>query len=117
DLRTHVVDGETGQRGFLLTGDESYLQPFTQAHELAERDYAAVRRLLMEEGGEDSVLLRSLIEQKFEELNRTIELRRSKGFDAAASVVVGNRGKELMDQIRKAIGELAARRNEILHER
>src|SRR4051812_6580646 len=77
-----MLNAETGQRGYIITGDENYLQPYWEAKENA-REF--LRRIADTEKRHDSriLLLDVLVIQKFAELNETIVLRRE-GFDAAA---------------------------------
>lgn len=103
DLIALIKDAETGQRGYLLTGDEDYLDPY----------YAALRGLdaLTDELDRTGLALnpdvqkvRRLVKEKLEELDRTISLRRLKGPEEALAVVRTNRGKVLMDEIRQVVG-------------
>jgi PAS domain S-box-containing protein len=110
DLLSLLKDAETGQRGYLLTGDEQYLAPYHEAlveipAQLDSLNSAAV-------GRPDQIrrveLMSPLVNQKLAELAQTIELRRSKGFDPALAIVASNRGKALMDRIRQLCGEIQA---------
>jgi PAS domain S-box-containing protein len=102
-LFSTIQDAETGQRGYLLTGEEKYLEPYYLAIQLASGEMAKLKSLLTrpEDRPEDLTRLRALLDEKFAELQRTIELRRSHGLQAALDVVLTDRGKQLMDQIRE----------------
>jgi signal transduction histidine kinase/DNA-binding response OmpR family regulator/CHASE3 domain sensor protein len=98
-------DAETGQRGYLLTGRERYLDPYNNAiKEIDSRldelgrgiDHSPMPRVDFEE-------LQKLVAAKLAELNQTVTLRREKGFDTALSVVLTDRGAESMGEIRKII--------------
>lgn len=94
-LQSDVQDAETGQRGYLLTGNERYLEPFQAAKlqitsrmagvEAAIADNAIQRRRLMD--------LKSQIATKIDELNRTVTLRQSGDADGALAVVNSDLGK------------------------
>jgi len=101
-LFSTIQDAETGQRGYLLTGEDKYLEPYYLAIQLASGEMAKLKSLLTrpQDRPEDQTQLRALLDEKFAELHRTIELRRSHGLDAALDVVLTDRGKQLMDQIR-----------------
>jgi PAS domain S-box-containing protein len=101
-LFSTVQDAETGQRGFLLTGEERYLAPYYLAIQLASAEMAKVKSLLTRpmDQPEDAPRLSSLVDQKLAELSRTIETRRTEGAQAALDIVLTDRGKILMDQIR-----------------
>ncbi|HZE97409.1 MAG TPA: PAS domain S-box protein [Planctomycetota bacterium] len=104
-----VKDAETGQRGYLLTGDERYLEPYRQAKAVVRQESAALLRLAAEGAlARDQVArLNSLSEEKFVELERTIDLRRSGGLDQALELVKGGSGKALMDRIRAEVDRMA----------
>ena len=106
-LVSTLKDAETGQRGFLITGDERYLQPY---HDAVARLPHYIERLhsLQQSGGNrpDIEAIIRLIQQKLAELRETIELRQSGGFEAAAAVVRSNTGRELMDELRGGVGRL-----------
>ena len=106
-LVSTLKDAETGQRGFLITGDERYLQPY---HDAVARLPHYIERLnsLQPSGGNRSDIeaIIRLIQQKLAELRETIELRQSGGFEAAATVVGSNTGRELMDELRGGVGRL-----------
>jgi PAS domain S-box-containing protein len=109
-LTSTLKDAETGQRGFIITGDESYLQPY---HEGVESLPGEIEKLNgMEKIGITAAEVRelaNLIGQKLAELQSTIELRRSGGFDAAASLIQANGGKKIMDQVRAEVGRLQSK--------
>jgi len=107
-LLSSLTDAETGQRGFLLTGEERYLAPYRQAR-------AGIPRLLNSLGtvglvhpdqGQRIKSLAPLVNDKLAELALTIELRRSKGFDASLAVVRTDRGRVLMEQVRGICSEI-----------
>jgi PAS domain S-box-containing protein len=106
-LVSTLKDAETGQRGFLITGDERYLQPY---HDAVARLPHYIERLnsLQQSGGNRSDIeaIIRLIQQKLAELRETIELRQSGGFEAAATVVQSNTGRELMEELRGSVGRL-----------
>ena len=114
-----VTNAETGQRGYLITQDESYLAPYRRALDAITADTSALRRL----AGSDSVhhrqldLLSKRIDAKLTELAQTIELARTSGLDAAHAEVRTDRGKRAMDEIRGVLGQLSARQDELLAQR
>jgi PAS domain S-box-containing protein len=101
-LFSGIQDAETGQRGYLLTGNEKYLTPYYLAIQLASGEMAKLKSLLTRPSDQpdDAVKLSSLIDQKLAELHKTVDLRKTQGLQAALDVVLTDRGKLLMDQIR-----------------
>ena len=104
-----AVDAETGQRGFLLTGDSVYLSPFEGTEQAVERELVTLRQLTdgdppLSRARVDSLTF--LIDHKFEELRETIALRRAGDLTAARAVVESGRGKQTMDEARRLAGAL-----------
>jgi len=111
--QTHVVmeliqDAETGQRGFLLTGTESYLAPFNNAKEKILDAIKEMEALADNSTAEHSSLaeFREVVKSKLNELQQTIELRRTSGLQAALDIVQANKGKQDMDRIRQVLGDV-----------
>jgi len=101
-LCASLTDAETGQRGFLLTGEDRYLAPYRKA--LADipvllKSLGTVT-LVHPDQAQRVEALKVLVNEKLEELARTIELRQTVGLDAALAVVRSDRGRGLMDQVR-----------------
>ncbi|MEJ0100832.1 MAG: CHASE3 domain-containing protein [Pseudomonadota bacterium] len=99
-----VKDAETGQRGFLLTGREEYLQPYVAANAGLLAEVNGLRPLLADNPAQlrRAETLRQLVVDKLAELKETIELQRGGREAEAMAMVGGDRGKGLMDQIRPA---------------
>ncbi len=98
-----MQDAETGQRGFLLTGDEKYLQPYDDALARIGPELDQVAALTTDNRNQQVSLaqLKPHIDAKLAELKETIDLRRGAGGAAAAlAVVASDRGKLEMDAIR-----------------
>jgi methyl-accepting chemotaxis protein len=112
-------DAETGQRGFIITGKLEYLDPYSSAVEGLEPAIKDLRALTADNPAQQRRLdkIEPLIAAKMKELAETIELRKTKGFEAAAAVVKENRGKDFMDQIRNGIAEMKAEEKDLLARR
>ena len=115
ELISALKDAETGQRGFLLTGSEQYLEPYTKATAAMPHLMDEVTRVA-DRGGlvSKSKLLRRLINDKLAELQTGIILRREKGLDAAMEVVRSNAGKATMDSIRTLSSYMTAQETDLL---
>jgi PAS domain S-box-containing protein len=110
DVLSNLREAETGQRGYLLTGDERYLEPYTKSHALVAASIDRLRPLVA-----NNVLRREHLSRaaeaasaKLSELEQTIRLRRESGFDAALTVVNTDRGRASMDQVRSEIAAMGA---------
>ena len=109
-----LSDAETGQRGYLITGEERYLEPYNVS--IASISY----KLKQLTSGQRAVAvqnldsLNTLVNVKIGELNETIALRRKGGFEAALKAVLTDRGKASMDVIRHVIGEIEQQEKDLL---
>ncbi len=103
-----LQDAETGQRGFLITGDEAYLAPYERAlGELATsrahlRAYAEAQPDL----GKHLDALEQASDRKVEDLKTTLDVYRAQGADAAGAVVRQNEGKRHMDAVRGSVSKI-----------
>ena len=120
DLISKVKDAETGQRGFLLTGERRYLEPYTAATQKIDQDVNELKRLTADNPTQQDHLnaLQPLIANKLAELQETINLRQqTQGFEAALRVVRTDRGKNLMDDIRHLAENMETEERELLDQR
>ncbi|MGZ5198540.1 MAG: ATP-binding protein [Telluria sp.] len=120
DIETAMADAETGQRGFLLTGDEHFLEPYLAATGTGTVDVirrpsvdqllADARAIPSATNFELQLLSRAeqLTHEKLGELAQTISLRRAGRRDEAVAIVREGRGKRLMDALRGTLTELRA---------
>ena len=108
DLLSLTKDAETGQRGFIITGDEHYLEPYNAALDHIDARLASLQDLTADNPNQQERIdaSKAFIRTKLKELNETIVLRRSQGFDAARAVVVTDRGKNVMDKLRAKLEEM-----------
>jgi len=112
DLIGDLRDAETGQRGFLLTGREEYLEPYNTA---VRRVPETLNRLTATAGGGDlgalAKQLREPVEDELSELARTIELYRSPGQSTALAEVQSDRGLHSMERARGIARQIEAMEN------
>ncbi len=111
-----LVDAETGQRGYLLTGDESYLAPYRAAIKDLAQITGRLKYLTSDNPDQQKRIqaLEPLVDNKLAELQRTIDLRRKEGLAAANALVLEGNGKGWMDQIRALTAEMATEENDLL---
>ncbi|WP_373652436.1 response regulator [Schlesneria sp. DSM 10557] len=119
DLLALSADAETGQRGFVITGDEKYLEPYTVAVVRIRSRLVDLDRMMNHSSEQRSriAFLEAGITDKLDELAETIALRRESGFDAAREVVATDRGKAAMDAVRNEITEMRSVERQRRHER
>ena len=101
----NLRDAETGQRGYLLTGQDRYLEPYENATAALPRLQRALWELTADEPRQQKRLpdLDRLVTQKLTKLATTIRLRRSNGLEAALAVVRTDEGMQIMDEIRHLV--------------
>lgn len=106
-----LIDMETGQRGYLLTKDPSYLQPYTDAKGRIGTDFAGLRVGLANRAERERSLesqLESLASSKQVEMERSISLRQQGYRHRAFMVVDSNEGMEYMDRARGLLSSLSS---------
>jgi methyl-accepting chemotaxis protein len=103
-----LKDAETGQRGFLLTGKEEYLEPYEAAVRQIGRTLKDLRDRTAGQPDQQRRIdeLEGLIGKKLAELKETIDLRHAGKPDEALAVVKSDRGKKYMDDARDVIGAM-----------
>ena len=103
-------DAETGQRGFLLTGDEHYLEPYHLAIGALAAEADSIRQLTADNPAQQRRLemLAPIVTFKLDELARTIAHKRRGDGDAALQIVRDDSGKLAMDKIRQTVEEMLA---------
>jgi CHASE3 domain sensor protein len=107
-LLASLVDAETGQRGYILTGLESYLEPYTRAGTRLDMQLARLTRRFENTPTQQATLdqIKRLVDEKKSEMKRTIELRRSNAPGSALHLVDSGAGLNTMNAIRDAVHKL-----------
>jgi len=108
-LLGNMQDAEIGQRGFIITKEEEYLDPYEEGKDNYRQNFEELKRLV---GDNESQLARlvkidTLVTLKFGELDATIDLVRGDSTKYAIRLVNKDRGKMLMDEIRELMEEMA----------
>ena len=118
ELLSLLQDAETGQRGFLLTGDDAYLGPYQRAAEQIPKKLEDLKQSVVSPQQLSTLgHLEALYERKIQELHRTIELRRTAGLGPAVEIVLGDEGRLLMDEIRSLVASLQTEQRAYISER
>ncbi len=103
-----LVDGETGERGYLLTGDEQYLKPYESAVGETEAALVSFHDLVRGDAELEARFqrLEPLVRQKVADLRRTVEMARTQGPEAALRAIRSSGGIVRMDRIRAEISQI-----------
>ena len=116
---TSLEDAETGQRGFLLSGDESYLAPYNTAQSSFTEQMGKLSELLQGDAGmlKDLDTVRITGASKMKELQSTIALYRGGNPDQSLALVKSNKGRDLMVTLRATLDGMRRNENGILDQR
>lgn len=116
---SEMKDSETGQRGFVITGDESYLEPFANGSAAVAGTMTELRKLTADSPGRQKRIdeTERLIAEKLDELRGTIGLRRAQGFEATQREILHGQGKRYMDDLRRVIEQMERDERALLKQR
>jgi methyl-accepting chemotaxis protein len=114
-----LTDAETGQRGFVITGEDAYLEPYRSGTAAVPKLMEELRELTADNPNEQRRIgeAEPLVDAKFAELKRTVDMRRTAGFDATEKVVASNEGKQYMDNLRRILAAMDHEERELLQQR
>ncbi|MCY1003002.1 response regulator [Myxococcus sp. MISCRS1] len=118
-LLSTLKDAETGQRGFLLTGDRTYLEPYTSASRAVSEQLVGIRESVSDNAAQVQRVdaLRPLVEAKLAELQATIDLKTGGQGEIALVRVRSNEGIELMNRIRVLVDQMENEERRLLADR
>ena len=108
---TSAAEAETGQRGYIITGNERYLEPFKGAEQRIDAEVSSLAQLTRHNAEQEAEVprLQRYIVQKLDELRLTIAVRKENGSDAARAIVFTDRGRLAMDSLHAVVGRMEAR--------
>ncbi|CAH0351286.1 response regulator [Aquabacterium sp. CECT 9606] len=117
ELKTVIVDQETGTRGFLLTGEDKFLSPYNLAKPKMASELASLKALVQDNQHQLDRLNRiEALQRQWDEFaQRIIELRRSQG--DYLSIIRAETGKQLFDEIRREVRDFLNEEDKLLQER
>ncbi|MDR6857141.1 CHASE3 domain-containing protein [Variovorax guangxiensis] len=115
-LLQSIVDAETGQRGYLLTGEARYREPYDSSVKKVDGQLAALQSLYAQRPAEAARLaqLAKHVSRKLAEIDMSVRLRQEGNDDAWKFVITTDVGREEMEAIRHQAGELVELSNEAL---
>jgi PAS domain S-box-containing protein len=109
-MLSSLQDAETGQRGFIITGAPEYLAPYYAGRRAAPRRLNRLAELTRDDPPQQKRIdaMRPLVEQKLDELEHVVELRKSAadGFATARAVALSDEGKLVMDALRAKVADM-----------
>lgn len=119
DLITTLFEAESSQRGFLITGDELFLQEHQTQRQRLQNYQQSLDQTEFPDGMDMNQVaeLRSLIAARLQVMDGVVEIFRTQGEEAAADSVSSYEGKRLMDAIRDIASRITAAERNMLNER
>jgi signal transduction histidine kinase len=111
DLQSLILDAETGQRGYLLTGNPAYLKPYLEARQNSEAQLASFLSIMNGDAPQkvDASKIIPLITNKLAELQQTIDLANANKRDEALARVKTDLGQAFMVQARQLFSVMLQR--------
>ncbi|HET6631688.1 MAG TPA: methyl-accepting chemotaxis protein [Rhodanobacteraceae bacterium] len=112
-------DAEAGERGYLVLGDQSYLQPYHAASRAADKALESLRSLTAADAAQQARVeaLASLVAAKQATLERAVTVRRDQGLEAAQALMRTGKGQDVMDRMRDQINTMRDAANVRLRQR
>jgi PAS domain S-box-containing protein len=117
-ISSQLKDAEAGQRGYLITGDEQYLEPYHAATQTIDQELGHLRALTADNPSHRGKvdMLAPLIATKFAEITQANHLRKNQGFEPTVLVVSTHKGQQLTDDILQLIEELKEEQSQLLRQ-
>jgi methyl-accepting chemotaxis protein len=118
-IEKRLVDAETGQRGFIFVGNESFLEPYNTTVEKIDEDFSSLEKLISDNRAQVERLnkLQTLSKEKLAELQETIALKKAGKNKELFNLVSSGKGKQIMDSIRINMDEMKNEENKLLEKR
>ncbi|MFY2606732.1 response regulator [Achromobacter ruhlandii] len=113
-----LKDAEIGQRGYLLTGDPTYLQPYLRSVPLIEQRLAVIQEAAAADPAQRRIVndIAGITQQKLAELRETVDMRKAGDAAGALAVVRTDAGKDAMDRLRDLVADLYTRQLSLVEE-
>jgi len=119
ELLSLTKDVEASQRGYVITGEDSYLAPYEESVAKIDPQLQDIRVLTADNPRQQQRLdvLKTAIHDRLELAKQIVDARRGSGFDAAAQLVKAGNGMVLMNEIRQVLGDMQGEEKMLLEQR
>ena len=118
NLLTLIINAETGQRGFIITGNETYLEPYEYSLNNLNSTIVRLEKLIDDKHSDllqdAKVNTYPLLQDKISQMEKSIDTMRTHGFNTSAEMILTDEGKRIMDQIRNNISLIINEEEKIL---
>ena len=113
-----MTDAETGERGFIITGQDTYLEPYNTAVTEVGATLKDLHQLIVVPSQQKRLdALEPLVAARLDTIKAQIDARRTSGFKTAQDLVLTGKGKKAQDDIRQAVAAMSDEENRLLNER
>jgi methyl-accepting chemotaxis protein len=111
-----LKDAETGQRGYIITGDDNFLEVYFQGKDSVSLKFRQLQELTVNNAKQvkQTEKLKPLIDTRIARLEEIIQLRKNKGFEAVGNSVIMGVGKQVMDEIRVILNDMTIEEESLL---
>ena len=119
EIRSLVTDAETGQRGYLITGDSSYLKPYKDALLTLDNEEATLRVLVVDNPEQQKNVrqLMALVATRLAQLQEVLKLREQQGLSAAGENILAGHGEQTDEAIRELVKRMESHEQGLLAQR
>lgn len=119
EVFSKLQDAETSSRGYVISGEDRYLQPYQSSLTTIDDSLKELKDLTKDNPNQQKRLekLNPLVSERLAIVKEGIELRKSQGFEAARELVLTDRGRTVMDQIRNVMREMENEEKALLKHR
>ncbi|MEH1940692.1 MAG: response regulator [Nostoc sp.] len=119
DLNLQITNAETGQRGYIITGEQRYLEPYNAAIQILNQKVKELQRLTADNPNQQKRLdiLQPLVTERMAVMKDVIDLRQSQGVELAQKAILTDQGKQLMDKIQNIIQAMKTEESKLLEHR
>ncbi|WP_379923531.1 response regulator [Erythrobacter sp. R86502] len=108
DLMMATLNVETGQRGFVVTGEDKYLEPYEEGLAAAQNSLSTIETLIKNDPiqRQNLGLLRTTVDNKIRFAEAAVRIRREDGGEQAIAFIDSDRGEIAMDAIRQQMAQI-----------
>lgn len=118
-ILSEIKDAETGQRGYVITGAEEYLDPYESGTRNVVHLLVELQKLTADNPSQQALVseIDAIVKTKLAEMKRPLEVRRREGFEPAQKIILLGTGKKAMDDLRRTLGKMEAQERATLKQR
>ncbi len=119
EVLSQLKDIEDGARGYVITGDEEYLEPYRAARAVVDASIRELRQLVADDASQQQRLdaLEPFVAQEMATSQQAIEARANAGLEAGVHAIRTLSGQQIMDSIRTVIADMKAEEWSLLQQR